>query len=212
LTSGEFCANHGTVARQDHACLLSVSEEQRAEVAALFTRTNRRAVFVGDSPDWLLRRLREDGRGPVLARPGPPSCGALATLSAHGARLCVYENSVLSGEQRRGILDSHGTAVVAPAVFDDGVLRVTLSGDGLRLAGETDVSNRHGLVAAMISHEPEVIDMRSLRFIDAGTVTAMYATATRRIRLWYPQPVPRRVIELFDPKAERLVCEGVGSG
>jgi hypothetical protein len=200
------------VAQQHHACLLSVSEEQRAEVAALFTRTYRRAVFLGDSPEWFLRRLREDGRGPVLARPGPPSCGALATLCASGARLCVYENAALSGTRRREILEGHGTAVAAPAVFDDGVLRITRCGDGLRLAGETDVSNRHGLVSAMTSYGPDVIDMRSLRFIDAGTVTAMYAAASGRIRLWYPQPVPRRVIELFDPKAERLVCEGIGSG
>lgn len=205
-------ANDGPVAHPQHACLLSVSEEQRAEVAARFSRTTDRAVFLGPSPDWFLRRLREDGRNPVLARPGPPSCGALATVCAGGARLCVYDNRSLTGASRRRILFGHDVAVSAPAVFDDGVLRITRSGEGIRLAGELDVSNRHALVAVM-TEGVTTIDMRSLRFMDAGTVTAMYRAAARgQVKLWYPQPVPRRVIQLFDPKAERLMCEGVGSG
>jgi hypothetical protein len=187
-----------------------MSEEQRAEVAAGFTRLSGRAVFYGDTPDWFLRRLREDGRSPVLARPGA-SCGALATLHAGGTRLCVFDNTTLSGPRRQRILAGHDTAVTAPSLFDDGVLRITRCADGLRLAGELDVSNRHALVAAMAT-EPRCIDMRSVRFVDAGTVTAMYAAASRPVRLWYPQPVPRRVVQLFDPNGERLTCEGVGCG
>jgi hypothetical protein len=205
------CANDGPVAHSVHACLLSVSEEQRAEVAARFTRSSDLAVFLGPSPDWFLRRLREDGRGPVLARPGPPSCDALATVCAGGARLCVYDNNLLTGDQRRRILADHDLAISAPAVFDDGVLRITRAAEGIRLAGELDVSNRHALVAVM-TDGVTAIDMRSLRFMDAGTVTAMYRAARGQVKLWYPQPVPRRVIQLFDPKAERLMCEGVGSG
>jgi hypothetical protein len=53
--------------------------------------------------------------------------------------------------------------------------------------------------------------MRSLRFVDAGGVEAIYSATNGRVRLRYPQPVPRRVIQLFDPQAERLVCEGIGS-
>lgn len=200
------------MAHPDHACLLSVSEEQRAEVAARFTRASDDAVFLGLSPDWFLRRLREDGRGPVLARPGPPSCGALATLCAGGARLCVYDNEELTGAQRGRILAHHDVAVSAPALFDDGVLRITRLDEGIRLAGELDVSNRHALVAAMQEEWVTAIDMRSLRFMDAGGVTAMYRAARGQVKLWYPQPVPRRVIQLFDPEAERLMCEGVGSG
>jgi len=204
-------ANYGQVAQPQHACLLSVSEEQRAEVAARFTRTTDRAVFLGPSPEWFLRRLREDGRDPVLARPGPPSCGALATVCAGAAKLCVYDNGELTGRQRGKILAQHDIAVAAPAMFDDGALRVTRCGDGMRLAGEIDVSNRHALVSAM-SQGVTAIDMRSLRFMDAGTVTAMYGAAQGQVKLWYPQPVPRRVIQLYDPKAERLICEGIGSG
>lgn len=204
-------ANDGPVEHPQHACLLSVSEEQRAEVAARFTRASDRAVFLGPSPEWLLRRLREDGREPVLARPGPPSCGALATVQASGAQLCLYDNKELTGAERREILAGHDVVVSAPALFDDGVLRITRAGEGIRLAGELDVSNRHALVAVMTGGVT-AIDVRSLRFMDAGAVSAMYRAARGQVKLWYPQPVPRRVIQLFDPKAERLMCEGVGSG
>jgi hypothetical protein len=187
-----------------------VSQEQRAEVAARFCYAAPDVVFLGPEPDWFLRRLREDGHGPVTARPGPPTCGALATLLARDDTLCLYDNTSLTGARRREILTGHDAAVAAPALFDDGVLRITRHGDGLRLAGELDVSNRHGLVAAMAGGT-RVIDVRSLRFVDAGGVEAMYSATSGPTRLRYPQPVPRRVIQLFDPRAERLVCEGTGS-
>lgn len=194
-----------------HACLLSVSQEQRAEVAARFSYAAPDVVYLGSAPESFLRRLREDGHGPVAARPGPPPCGAMATLLARDDTLCLYDNTSLTGARRAEILATHDTAVVAPALFDDGVLRITHHGDGLRLAGELDISNRHGLVAAM-ADGPTVIDVRSLRFVDAGGVEAMYTSTSGRVRLRYPQPVPRRVIQLFDPRAERLICEGIGSG
>jgi hypothetical protein len=125
--------------------------------------------------------------------------------------LCLFDNRSLTGAGRAEILAGHDMAVVAPALFDDGVLRITRYGEGLRLAGELDISNRHGLVTAMAGGPP-VIDVRSLRFVDAGGVEAMYSATSGRVRLRYPQPVPRRVIQLFDPRAERLVCEGIGSG
>jgi hypothetical protein len=199
------------VSPRPHSCLLSVSQEQRAEVAARFVRTDEDVVFLGADGEWFLRRLREDGHGPVAVRPGPPRCGALATLRSRTSALCFYDNGALTGVQRARILGEHETAVSAPAVYDDGTLRITRVSNGLRLAGELDISNRHGLVAAMAA-TVEVIDMRSLRFVDAGGVSAMYSAASGRVRLLYPQPVPRRVITLVDPQARRLVCEGVGSG
>jgi hypothetical protein len=189
-----------------------VSQEQRAEVTARFVRTNEDVVFLGADGEWFLRRLREDGHGPIAVRPGPMRCaGALATLRSRTATLCVYDNAGLTGVQRAQALGDHETTVIAPAVFDDGTLRITLVTSGLRLAGELDISNRHALVAAM-ADGVEVIDMRSLRFVDAGGIAAMYSAASGRVRLLYPQPVPRRVITLVDPQARRLVCEGVGSG
>jgi hypothetical protein len=195
-----------------HACLLSVSQEQRAEVAARFASTGEEVVFLGAGGEWFLRRLREDGRTPVPVRPGPPSCGALATLRSRTATLCLYDNTALTGRRRADVLGSHESVVVAPAVFDDGTLRITRIAKGLRLAGELDISNRHALAAAMGNGDVEVIDMRSLRFVDAGGIAAMYSGASGLVRLRYPQPVPKRVITLVDPLAERLVCEGVGSG
>jgi hypothetical protein len=180
-------------------------------VAARFTRTDDHVVCLCPEPGWLLRRLREDGRGSVDVRPGPPTCGGLATLLAGTRKLCLYDNTALTGSQRARILAEHHVAVIAPALFDDGVLRITRHGDGLRLAGELDISNRHGMVAAM-AQGVTAIDVRSLRFVDAGGVEAMYSAARDRVLLRYPHPVPRRVVELLDPKAERLVCEGVGSG
>ena len=197
--------------QSQHTCLLSVSQEQRAEVASHFTRTGKDVVFLGTEGDLFLRRLCEDGRGPVAVRPGPVSCGALATLHSRNATLCLYDNTKLSGARRAEILRAHETAVVAPAVFDDGILRITRLADGLRLAGELDISNRNGLVAAMAG-DVDVIDVRSLRFVDAGGIAAMYSAASGQVRLLYPQPVPKRVITLVDPKARRLVCEGAGSG
>ncbi|MFL6118996.1 STAS domain-containing protein [Actinophytocola sp.] len=188
-----------------------MSQEQRAEVAVRFARTDEDVVFLGANGEWFLRRLREDGHVPVPVRPGPSSCGALATLRSRTSTLCMYDNGALTGRQRARVLGEHGSAVVAPAAFDDGTLRITEVSNGLRLAGELDISNRHGLVAAMAA-DVEVIDMRSLRFVDAGGIAAMYSAASGRVRLLYPQPVPRRVIALVDPQARRLVCEGVGSG
>jgi hypothetical protein len=202
---------HERVAQRPHTCLLSVSPEQRAEVAARFSRTGEDVVYFGAEGNRFLRRLREDGHEPVAVRPGPTSCGALATLRSRTSALCVYDNGTLTGAHRGGILAGHDTAVSAPAVFDDGTLRITRVANGLRLAGELDISNRHGLSAAMATGV-DVIDVRSLRFVDAGGIAAMYAAAHGRVRLLYPQPVPRRVITLVDPQARRLVCEGVGSG
>jgi hypothetical protein len=199
------------VARAQHACLLSVSEEQRAEVAARFVRTGEDAVYLGPDADLFLRRLREDGRVPVPARPGPPSCGALATVRSGSRTLCLYDNAALSGARRHEVLAGHDTAVVASALFDDGLLRITRLDDGVRLAGELDISNRHGLLA-VLAGGVEVIDVRSLRFVDARGIAALYTAVRGQVRMRCPQPVPRRVIKLVDPRAERLVCEGAGSG
>jgi hypothetical protein len=187
-----------------------VSREQRAEVAVRFAGSGQDIVFLGAEGDWFLRRLREDGHGPIAVRPGPTSCGALATLRSRTSTLCLYDNATLTGDRRAEILGGHEAVAVAPAVFDDGLLRITLLADGSRLAGELDISNRHAVVAAMAGGT-DVIDMRSLRFVDAGGIAAMYRAASGRVRLRYPQPVPKRVITLVDPTAERLVCEGVGS-
>ena len=115
-------------------------------------------------------------------------------------KLCLFDNRSLTGTQRAESSPGTPTRVAAPALYDDGVLRITRHGDGLRLAGELDVSNRHAVIEAMRgASDPLTIDVASLRFIDAGGVAAMYAAAAGSVRLLHPQPVPGRVIELFDP-------------
>jgi hypothetical protein len=187
-----------------------VSQEQRAEVAARFSYAASDVVFLGPDPEWFLRRLREDGRSPIPARPGPQCIDSLATLVTHNDTLCLYDNTTLTGIERANILTRHDTAVVAPAVFDDGTLRITHHCGGLRLAGELDISNRQALITAMAGNIT-TIDMRSLRFVDAGSIEAMYAATSTRLHLRHPQPLAKKVIQLFDPKAERLTCEGQGT-
>jgi hypothetical protein len=194
------------VAEPRHACLLSVSQEQRAEVAARFSYAASDVVFLGPDPEWFLRRLREDGRSPIPARPGQQCGDSLARLVTNNDILCLYDNTTLTGPERAKILKRHDAAVIAPAVFDDGTLRITHHCGGLRLAGELDISNRHALIKAMAG-APTTIDMRSLRFADAGGIEAMHAATTNKIHLRHPQPLPKKVIQLFDPKAERLICE-----
>jgi ABC-type transporter Mla MlaB component len=187
--------------------------EQRAEVASAFVRSGDRVVFLGNDPGWFVRRLCEDGRGSADAYSGSPQCGAEATVLSGSRTLCLYDNRTLSGQQRSAALAAHTDALVAPAIFDDQILRITRRGDLLHLAGEVDISNRHALTDAMRSAaQPLTLDVASLRFIDAGGVAAMYSAAAGGVRLRRPQPVPRKVIELFDPTAERLVCEGVTRG
>jgi hypothetical protein len=189
-----------------HDCLLSISEEQRAEVAAAYPRPGERVLFLGADPEWYLRRLREDGREihpDILS--GPPSCGALATLLAGERILCVYDNATVRSGQRRKILVSH-KVIAAPALFDDGLLRITSQDEGLRLAGELDISNRAALRTALRT-DPAVVDVSALRFVDAGGIVAMHSAARGRLRLLHPQPMPKRVIALVDPLATRLVCE-----
>lgn len=165
----------------------------------------------GPEPEWLLRRLREDGRPPVEVYVGKPSCDAIATLQSGDRLLCLFDNTKLSNARRSEVLAGHDEVVTAPSFYDDGILRITRLGDGLRLAGELDISNRHA-VSDVLRVGAAVIDVSSLRFVDAGGVAALYAAAQGRLRLLRPQPVPRRVVELFDPRAERLVCVGVDRG
>jgi len=183
-------------------------------VASAFIRAGDRVVFFGDDPDWFVRRLREDGHRRPDACSSPSPCGAEATVLSGDRKLCLYDSRSLSGTQRAAALARHVDVLVAPALFDDRLLRITRRGNTLHFAGEVDISNRHAMVDAMrcASREPLLLDVASLRFIDAGGVSAMYSVAARGVRLLHPQPVPRKVIELFDPTAERLVCESAGRG
>jgi hypothetical protein len=63
----------------------------------------------------------------------------------------------------------HDTVVEAPALLDDGVLRITHRSGVLRLAGEADLSHRdalHRCAAAAQAAGPVCIDTASLRYLD----------------------------------------------
>jgi hypothetical protein len=189
----------------DHACLLAVSEEQRAEVAADFVAGERDVVCFGFDLDWLRRRLAEDHRPPVEQAEHASPCGAVVTLWSTAHRLCLFDNDTLTGTRRAEVLAGHDGVVAAPALFDDGTLRITRVRDGLRFAGELDVANRHAM-RVVREAAPDAIDVGSLRFLDAGGAVALYAATHQRMRLLRPRLITKRVVELLDPRAERLVC------
>jgi anti-anti-sigma factor len=117
--------------------------------------------------------------------------------------LCIYDRARYSEEVLEVMRAAHRTEVVAPAIYDDGLLRITAIGPGAaRVAGECDHSNRPRirsfLEAALDKalRQPEApaditLDLSSLRFLDvAGAVGLVHAA------------------EEF-PNAHRLVLTGV---
>lgn len=103
--------------------------------------------------------------------------------------LCPYDTRRLPPgeiEQLRGL---HRIELVAPAIFDDGLLRITQSGRfGLRLAGEVDHSNRStvlGVVESTLDNalrsterSDEVrLNLTSLRFLDVAAAHQLVQAA-----------------------------------
>jgi anti-anti-sigma factor len=117
--------------------------------------------------------------------------------------LCIYDRARYSEEVVEVMRAAHRTEVVAPAIYDDGLLRITAIGPGAaRVAGECDHSNRPRIrsfleaaldKALRQSDAPTdiTLDLSSLRFLDvAGAVGLVHAA------------------EEF-PNAHRLVLTGV---
>jgi anti-anti-sigma factor len=119
--------------------------------------------------------------------------------------LCIYDRARYPEEVVEAVRAAHRTEVVAPAIYDDGLLRITALGPGsARVAGEVDHSNRPRIrsfleaaldKALRLPDAPTDIclDLSSLRFLDvAGAVGLVHAA------------------EEF-PNAHRLVLTGVRS-
>ena len=119
----------------------------------------------------------------------------------------------------------HHTELVVPAIYDDGLLRITAIGPvAARVAGEVDHSNRPrirrlleaALDDALRSHSAPTditLDLSSLRFLDvAGAVSLVHAAeefpSTHRLVLTGVRP---RVVRVLDrcgaPFAAQLVVE-----
>src|SRR5690606_34269103 len=117
--------------------------------------------------------------------------------------LCIYDRGRYPDEVVDAMRAAHRTEVVSPAIYDDGLLRITALGPGAaRVAGECDHSNRPRIrsfleaaldKALRLPDAPAdiTLDLSSLRFLDvAGAVGLVHAA------------------EEF-PEAHRLVLTGV---
>jgi anti-anti-sigma factor len=117
--------------------------------------------------------------------------------------LCIYDRARYSEDVVEAMRAVHRTEVVAPSIYDDGLLRITAVGPGAaRVAGEVDHSNRpriRKLLEAALDRAlrlPDAptditLDLSSLRFLDvAGAIGLVHAA------------------EEF-PNAHRLVLSGV---
>ncbi|HYH31417.1 MAG TPA: MEDS domain-containing protein [Pseudonocardia sp.] len=120
--------------------------------------------------------------------------------------LCCYDRVRYPDDVVEALRAVHSTEVVAPAIYDDGLLRITATGvASARVAGEVDHSNRpriRKLLEAALDTAlrapdapPDItLDLSSLRFLDvAGAVGLVHAA------------------EEF-PSAHRLVLAGVRPG
>jgi anti-anti-sigma regulatory factor len=126
--------------------------------------------------------------------------------------LCQYERRHWSGADLARLGELHPVEVVAPALYDDGLLRATRLGPSrTRLSGEIDYSNRE-LVRLMIAKELErslrspeptfevEVGLESLRFVDVTAVVQFVQAAdgfpqTHRLVLRDPQPSVRRLLD-----------------
>jgi anti-anti-sigma regulatory factor len=126
--------------------------------------------------------------------------------------LCPYDSRRLPAvelEQLRGL---HRIELIAPAIFDDGLLRITQSGRfGLRLAGEVDHSNRstvRGVVESALDsalrsteRSDEVrLNLTSLRFLDVAAAYQLVQAAeafpiSHRLVLAGVRPMLQRLLD-----------------
>lgn len=126
--------------------------------------------------------------------------------------LCQYERTDWSVSELDDLCSLHPIEVSAPAIYDDGLLRITRTAPfGVRAAGEIDFSNRHlvrGIIdkeldSAMraLRHNGEIaVHLESLRFADVTTIVQFVQAAegfpeSHRLVLYGVQPVVRRVLD-----------------
>jgi anti-anti-sigma factor len=137
--------------------------------------------------------------------------------------LCVYDRARYAENVVEAMRAVHHTEVVAPAIYDDGLLRITAVGPGAaRIAGEVDHSNqpriRKLLESAldMALRQPDAptditLDLASLRFLDvAGAVGLVHAAeefpSAHRLVLTGVRPRVQRILDRCGaPFATQLV-------
>jgi anti-anti-sigma factor len=139
--------------------------------------------------------------------------------------LCIYDRAHHPEEFVEAMRAAHRTEVVAPAIYDDGLLRITAIGPGAaRVAGECDHSNRpriRSFLEAALDRalrQPDAptditLDLSSLRFLDvAGAVGLVHAAEefpdAHRLVLTGVRPRVQRVLDRCGaPFATQLVVQ-----
>jgi len=137
--------------------------------------------------------------------------------------LCQYDRRYWSSSDLHQLGELHPVEVIAPALYDDGLLRVTRKAPfSTRVCGEIDFSNRD-LVRRMIDDELEralratrgsgevAVHLESLRFADVTAVAEFVQAAdgfpaSHRLVLYGVQPSVRRLLDrcgaAFSPQLE----------
>lgn len=142
--------------------------------------------------------------------------------------LCPYDTRRLPAGELEKLRGLHRIELVAPAIFDDGLLRITQSGPfGLRLAGEVDKSNRcsvHAVVESLLDsalrsteRSDEIrLNLTSLRFLDVTAAAQLVHAAeafpiSHRLVLVGVRPMLQRLLDRCGaPFAPQLVIVGSG--
>jgi anti-anti-sigma factor len=137
--------------------------------------------------------------------------------------LCLYDRARYPEDVVEAMRAVHRTEVVSPAIYDDGLLRITATGaSAARVAGEVDHSNRpriRNLLESALDRAlrlPDAptditLDLASLRFLDvAGAVGLVHAAeefpSAHRLVLTGVRPRVQRVLDRCGaPFAPQLV-------
>ena len=183
------------------------------EVAAMVTNTIDGALAEG----WPSVRITDEPAGAAKRPIGIPLADYDQVLDERMAgrpvtMLCQYEREHWSAAELTELRSHHSTEVLTPAIYDDGMLRITREAPfSTRAAGEIDMSNR-ALVRGIIDkeldralrtaeHTDEIqLHLESLRFADVTTVTQFVQAAesfpqSHKLVLYGVQPSIRRVLE-----------------
>lgn len=126
--------------------------------------------------------------------------------------LCQYERADWSARALDELCANHHIKLITPAIYDDGLLRVTRQGTfRTRVAGEVDFSNRH-LIRGVIERELDAalraaettreisVHLESLRFADVTAVVQFVQAAeafpeSHKLVLYDAHPQLRRVMD-----------------
>ena len=126
--------------------------------------------------------------------------------------LCQYERRHWSGSELERLGELHPVEVVAPSLYDDGLLRVTRLGPfHTRVAGEIDLSNRDvvrlmidreldGVLRAVVHTGQVEMWLESLRFADVTSVVQFVHAAagfpeSHQLVLHGVRPAVRRLLD-----------------